>query len=303
MIALFLGILFFIVGFSVVLIFNMLIIIFVLSCVFLVLCKTLLFLRQFPILIRLLSLSPVFNFSMPSNFGEIRRGDVINHSEKIFFSLFSFKFGSIYFLFFTKKIWKENSLFELGKIINLNNIQKLPRYEIINQKYDEYENFLFYKHNHNIRKNMEKELSGYNEMLDMELEENNKTDESITNKINLYTAIVSVIIPLQAAFFKLNNNKVEIATLLLLLCLVYQYLNLFLFFFRFVKIKEYNVLILENHFKKKNSSAEVLLMKYYNSMLQKDKNLFNVTILKNIQKYFRFSLITSVLIYFLIFIK
>lgn len=308
MIALFLGIIYFIGTSMILVVFNLLLLLFTLVCIFFVIYKIMVLLLRFPKIIVLLGMSPIFNFSCPSNFGEINYNDVIEHSKEMYFSLFSFKVGSIYFLFITKRIGETGYFFEMVRKVSLNDIQKLPRYERINEKYDEYITYLFgnsydKRKTGKFNKDIEKEINSYSEILEIYLDKTNRTSELTTNKINLYTAIVAVIMPLQANFFKLNNNSIGMFLFMLLLLLLYQYVNLFLFFFRYIKVKEYTELIPGNFITKKNAKAEVLLMKYYNGMLQEDKNLYNVTILKNIEKYFRYSLIISLIIYMSVLIK
>ena len=232
---------------------------------------------KFPNIVKILSFSTILNFSCPSSFGEVIIKE--NLQENIYLSLFNFKLGKRYFSFCTKKIGEENSRFYFFNCTCLENIQSLPDYKKIDIKYDKYSDFL----NSDMKR---KNLASYKEMFSIYQERVQNTRSSTENKINLYMAITAIVLSSQLALIPFKKDNFDnIFYWLILISLIYQYVNLILFIFEYIKVKAVKEISIETSIKSADAEKKLLLMQYYNYMVERESNTFNITLLKNIEKY------------------
>lgn len=254
-----------------------------------------LFKRQW--LFKLLSYSPIFNFSCPENFGDI--DDNIDH--KIFFSLICIKFGLCYATFISVKVDKQKLInhekmekYRL-RIIWLEQFQFID-YDNINKKYNEYERYLKTK--------SDKDKEDYAKILTTSINDLHAKEQSSQNKVNFYMVIITIFFSVYTSSFyfkditKLNSYlfNSHSLTLLLLIGLAYQFFNTFCFIAKYSQIKSFRGIKLNSQIHSCTPLNSRILVLYYNCLLLKNATTLDVTLIKNIQKYILFMLTFTLLI-------
>ena len=247
---------------------------------------------RYPKLVKILSFSPILNFSSPSNFGEILVQDNELKQSDINYSLLNLKLGTIYISLLTRKVNDDSMEWRMYNIVNLKNIQNLPDYTKIDKVYDEYETFL--------KSSTQQNINSYKEILSVYKDKIESKMSYIDNKINFYMAITAIVVPLHASLFsnESTDSVVRPFFFVLLLILCYQYLNLVILLYEYMKVKAGREIILKNLLTSNKPDVDGLLMLYYHYMVQRDRSVFNVSLLKNIEKYIVFIFLTSLLIFF-----
>lgn len=247
---------------------------------------------RYPKLVKILSFSPILNFSSPSNFGEILVQDNKLKQSDINYSLLNLKLGTIYISLLTRKVNDDSMEWRMYNIVNLKNIQNLPDYTKIDKVYDEYEIFL--------KSSTQQNINSYKEILSVYKDKIESKMSYIDNKINFYMAITAIVVPLHASLFSNESTGVidKPFFLVLLFTLCYQYLNLVILLYEYMKVKAGKEVTLKSLLRSKNPDVSGLLMLYYHYMIQCDRSVLNVSLLKNIEKYIVFIFITSLFIFF-----
>ncbi|AUJ29803.1 hypothetical protein [Liquorilactobacillus hordei] len=231
------------------------------------------------VLVKLLSFSPIFNFSYPENFGNLIG---INYEKQVlYFSLVCLKLGTFYFVICSQEI--NNKKYHLFKFFSLKKIQKkVPTDICINEKYESYKKYLSL-----ISK---KKIEQHAEILKNHKAEDNRTIAAEETKINIYMVVTSIIFPVDLNYLsKLDTKSFAILGIIF----AYQYINILGLISEFLKVKAVKKITLKSQLFSSNPLKAMVLALYYDHINLYVQNRFIVTLVKNMEIYIAYTLFTT----------
>lgn len=231
-------------------------------------------------LVSFLSRSPVLSITEDKSFHEILIRS--NMEFTIFrYSIFSLGIGSskIYILTYSKK-----DGFNWYKILPMSEIVKLPSEEEVLEKVRNYSDHIVTKESNEVEIEIDFLKYKINE------EENRKNIAS--GKINNYTAIVLVLIPLIfASGLKLVLDLKNVSLIILVIAILYSIINMIIFILDFYKVKSF----LRSSFgdlKKSQNHLNKLAESYYHDWYSiKSESCLFVTYVRNVERYMKITMI------------
>lgn len=233
------------------------------------------------IILRFYSHLPFLATTDDNNFGTIELSEADddgNHSYR--FSLISLNFGSRVFHFITYNLSKKK--FCLFYKLELEKCEKLKDKgdaEKINNKTKEYKDEHVTQLN-DVEGSIEKEFLRY--LIDNQ----SSIINTSVNKINIYTAIILVMIPVAIAFFniKMLYNVFEAVLLLLIL---YCILNIVIFVFDSIKVRGIQLSSFSELKKSKTKNIDIISSFYFDWQMLRDKSVIWVSYVKNIELWMK----------------
>jgi hypothetical protein len=235
-----------------------------------------------------LSRSPIFSVTNDKRFHEVSRPEDSQLSD-LRFSLLSFGIGTLKLYLFT---YKKGEPFKFMKLLYFRDIVVLPPDEVISEKVSNYHNHLTSKKATDIKNEIE--FLKYK----IEAEENRKSTAAA--KINMYTTITLVLIPLMFSVGLKhvlgNNNAFVIITVT---AIIYNTANLLIFIFTFYKVQSFSrsgfgdLKISQNHMTK---LAESYYQDWYS--IKSEATSF-VSYVTNVERYTKYTIIFMILFMFL----
>lgn len=235
-----------------------------------------------------LSMSPVISITMDQNF----HGIPFNNNKpynNFRYSLISFGYGAIKIYIIT---YKKDNGFAFLKILKLSEIVKLPSEEEILQKIVAYRNHIADKEPNVIDIEID--------FLKYKIDDEEKVKDLSNSKINNYSAIVMVLIPLMLSSglkFVLDlNNKLLI---IIGFAMLYNLINVIAYIFDFYKVKSFSRSTFKD-LKESQDHNKKLAESYYEDWYSiRAEAPFFVSYVKNVEKYIKISMIF--MIFFIIF--
>lgn len=229
----------------------------------------------------LLSYSPILRITDDLRFGKIENGSL----ERLRISFLSFNFGKRIIHFFTYYIeTKEMNFF---KIINLEKVCNYPN-DKADKAYDSYKK--------EIETVNDDKILIHKETLMYKINQIEGTKNKTFNKYVAYIAIIALILPLYGVQLSKLHNFIGDYKVVFLIVLVYILVNLLLFFHDFMKVKGYNRTRFNSIRKSDTPLKEFTESLYYEWLTIKSESTFQVTLIKNIEKYMVGFVVISVLL-------
>ncbi|MFL7944362.1 hypothetical protein ACKA0G_28310 (plasmid) [Priestia megaterium] len=224
-------------------------------------------------LFKIMSWSPLFRITDDSRFNEITKD-----SRQFRFSIFSFNLGIRSFYFLT---WDTSKKFKLIYKLNLYEVHKfnqnIARY---GNEYDLYLEELDYKDSDRI--NVEREF------LTQRISETENIKNKTFNKFLAYIAIIVFILPLYAP--KLQNLLPFLKSYKVVYVIVMAYIivNLFFLSFEITRVKKVGRVKfrgIRNESRQGVAEKKLNALLFYEWHLHNNESTFEVSIIKNIEKY------------------
>jgi len=222
-------------------------------------------------LCKLLSYSPIFRITDDLQFGEIKS----NSLERLRISLVSFNFGKRIIHFFSYYI--ETKKMSFFKIINLEKLCNYSDNDKVNKAYNSYKK--------EIDTINDDKILMHKETLMYKISQIEGTKNKTFNKYVAYIAIIALILPLYGAQLSKLHNFIGDYKVVFLIVLVYILVNLLLFFHDFMKVRGYNRTQFNSIRKSDTPLKEFTKSLYYEWLTIKSESTFQVTLIKNIEKY------------------
>jgi hypothetical protein len=232
-------------------------------------------------LCKILSYSPILRISDDLRFGEIKESSL----DRLRISFLSFNLGKRSIHLFT--YCTINKEFKIAKIINLEEVCNYPNDEA-DEAYDTYKVEL--------ETVSDDKVLIHKEALMYKINQLEGTKNKTFNKYVAYIAIIALILPLYGSQLGKLHNFSKDYKLLFLVALVYVLVNILLFFNDFMKVRGYNRTLFSSI---RNSDAplkELTELLFYEWRTIKSESNFQVTLIKNIEKYMIWFVIISVLL-------
>ncbi|PAV27811.1 hypothetical protein CIL05_19880 [Virgibacillus profundi] len=232
-------------------------------------------------LCKLLSYSPILRITDDLQFGKIEN----NSLERLRISFLSFNFGKRIIHFFTYYIETKEMNF-----LNIINLEKLCNYpnDKADKAYDSYKK--------EIETVNDDKVLIHKETLMYKISQIEGTKNKTFNKYVAYIAIIALILPLYGAQLSKLHNFIGDYKVLFLIALVYILINLLLFFHDFMRVRGYNRTRFNSIRKSDTPLKEFTESLYYEWLTIKSESTFQVTLIKNIEKYMIGFVIISVLL-------
>lgn len=235
------------------------------------------------IFLYLWSYCPVLALTDDSNFGtlDIRKGPLKTKNLRL--SVLCLRFGNV-IIHFTS-ICLQQKAFQFFKILKLDNYDSCNLKEVdANNKVEEYRKHL-------LQYSKIPRISNEREFLKYLLTEENERIYKSSEKINLYTTIILVAIPLIIAFLNIKDVIAYNAIQLILFSLCfYAVLNFTLLVFQTAKVRVYNKSSFSTLKNSEDTEIELNARFYYDwKMIMGKANLF-VSYVLNIQTWIKFAL-------------
>lgn len=235
-------------------------------------------------LFKIMSLSPLFRITDDSRFNQIKK-----YSTQFRFSIFSFNLGIRSFYFLT---WDASKNFKLMHTLNLYEVhqfnQNVARYE---NEYDVYLAELDNKEPNRI--NIEKEF------LNQRISETENIKNKTFNKFLAYIAIIVFILPLYAPKLQKLLPFFTSYKITYVIVMIYIIINLIALSYQILRVKSFSrVTFRDIRNERRQGVAEKKLnaMLFYEWRLHNNESTFEVSIIKNIEKYMFVLIIWSGLI-------
>lgn len=231
------------------------------------------------VIIWILSRCPLISITLDKNFHEICRRDLksFNDLKNFRYSLISLGFGVVKIYLCT---YKKNEKFKFIKILKLEDIEKIPTEKEVNNKTEIY--------NTHIESLSEKDINIEIDFLKYKIDEEEDRKSISTNKMNTYTAIVLVVIPLLSNWFIGNYYKANnILSQTSLFAIAYCMLNITLYILNFYVVRAFarscfkDLKLSSNHIAK---LAKSYYEDWYNIKSEAD---FIVTFVRNVERYIK----------------
>ncbi|OLO42374.1 hypothetical protein BTR23_03915 [Alkalihalophilus pseudofirmus] len=232
-------------------------------------------------LCKLLSYSPILRITDDSGFGEIKEGSL----DRLRISFLSFNLGKRIIHLITYCI--ETKEFKIAKIINLEEVCNYPNDEA-DEAYDTYKVELETVSDDTVLIHKEALMYKINQL--------EGTKNKTFNKYVAYIAIIALILPLYGTQLGKLHNLTDDYKLLFLVALVYVLVNLLLFFNDFMKVRGYSRSLFSSIQNSDTPLKELTELLYYEWRTIKSESNFQVTLIKNIEKYMIWFVIISVLL-------
>lgn len=230
---------------------------------------------------------PLFFFTFDKLFHDFENTGVISIKDDCRFSIFSFGWGARKFYFFTIKNRKWNFL----KMINLQEIHSIISETEANEKKSSY-----FSH---IRNLDDSKVNEEIEYLIYRIDSENNIKNMAFNKINSFNTVALIFIPLLLnSGFKIAINYKNTVNIIVTLSFIYTLVNVIVWFFDYLKVKE----SCRSQFRELKSGVsqsithEDILKKkatlyYFDWINIKSEREVMVTYVKNIERYFKISLV------------
>lgn len=235
------------------------------------------------IFLKLLSYSPFFRISDDCKFGEFNKESM--GRERL--SVFSINLGKIIIHIFTGRIDQQKD--EFFKIINLDNlINSTDDKKNIFKKYKKYKN--------EIRDLKTEKILIHKEHLMYKINQIENSKNLTFNKHLAYLAIVALLLPLYSVEFSYFEKPMDYFIILLLIVLFSILINLLVFFYSFMKVRGYSRSTFKDFRTSHTPLSQFTLSLYYEWQNLNNEKAYQVTLMKNIEKYMvRFIIITILL--------
>jgi hypothetical protein len=232
-------------------------------------------------LCKIISCSPFLRISDDLRFGEIKESSL----GRLRISFLSFNFGKriIHLITYCPKT-KE---IKIAKIINLEEVCNYPNDEA-DEAYDTYKVEL--------KTVSDDKVLIHKEALMYKINQLEGTKNKTFNKYVAYIAIIALILPLYGTQLGKLHTLTYDYKLLFLVALIYVLVNLLLFFNDFMKVRGYNRTLFSSIRNSKTPLKELTELLYYEWRTIKSESNFQVTLIKNIEKYMIWFVIISVLL-------
>lgn len=234
-------------------------------------------------IIYLLSRSPIFSITLDRAFHNI---DNKNYEfEELRFSLLSLGLG-IYKVYFAT--YKKGEGCKVCKVLRLNDVAKLPSKTEISEMVKVYSEHIATKEPEEIEIEID--------FLKYKIADKESTKSTATNKINNYTAIILVFIPLICAnglkFVLELKSKLFI---ILAIMIIYSLVNIIIYILNFYKVNSFlrsSFIDLMNSPKHQNKLAESYYEDWY--PIKKEAPIF-VNYVVNVERYLKITIVFMVL--------
>lgn len=235
----------------------------------------------------IMSRFPIFSFTFDKLFHDFSMTDNVNFKDDCRISVFSFGFGARKLYFLTKK----NRKCAFAKIINLTDAHRVISVAEATEKKD---NYFTHISNFNVLKvNEEVEYLRYR------IDSENDTKNMAFNKINSFNTVALIFIPLLLnSGFKLVINYKNTFNIIMTISFIYSLINVITWFFDYLKVKESCRSRFAELKAKVDSSGEDLdilkekaTLYYFDWINIKSEREVMVTYVKNIERYFKISLV------------
>lgn len=232
-------------------------------------------------LCKLLSYSPILRITDDSGFGEIKEGSL----DRLRISFLSFNLGKRIIHLITYCI--KTKEFKIAKIINLEEVCNYPNDEA-DEAYDTYKVELETVSDDTVLIHKEALIYKINQL--------EGTKNKTFNKYVAYIAIIALILPLYGTQLGKLHNLTDDYKFLFLVALVYVLVNLLSFFNDFMKVRGYSRTLFSSIQKSDMPLKELTELLYYEWRTIKSESNFQVTLIKNIEKYMVSFVLISVLL-------
>lgn len=232
-------------------------------------------------LCKLLSYSPILRITDDLRFGEIKNCSL----ERLRISLLSFNLGKRIIHLFTYCI-KDKEI-KIVKIINLEKVCNYPN-DKADEAYDSYKK--------EIKTVSDDNVLVHKETLMYKINQLEVTKNKTFNKYVAYIAIIALILPLYGTQLSKLYNFIGTYKALFLIALVYVLVNLLLFFNDFIKVRGYSRTLFSSIRKSDTPLKEFTESLYYEWLTIKSESNFQVTLIKNVEKYMIGFVMISVLL-------
>jgi hypothetical protein len=176
---------------------------------------------------------------------------------------------------------------KIAKIINLEEVCNYPNDEA-GEAYDAYKEEL--------ETARDDKVLIHKEAITYKINQLEGTKNKTFNKYVAYIAIIALILPLYGTQLSKLHNFTDDYKLLFLVALVYVLVNLLLFFNDFMKVRGYNRTLFSSIRNSDTPLKELTELLYYEWLTIKNESNFQVTLIKNIEKYMIWFVIISVLL-------
>lgn len=227
----------------------------------------------------LLSRSPVFSTTLDKQFHDISRNNFTFNDLR--FSLFSLGLGIRKIYIFS---WKYNEKFSFIKVLNLNDINKLPREQEIQNKLDLYHEFI----NNKDKSDIQCEI----DFLKYKIDQDENTKNLTKSKANNYTAVVLVLIPLILTIMPNITNKLNnTLKIIFWIIIIYNSINVVIYLLDFYKVRSFNRSTFAD-IKQSDKHLNKLAESYYEDWYSiKSESSFFVTYVTNVERYFKYCIL------------
>ena len=238
------------------------------------------------IIIKILSYSPIFRITDDRLFGEVRKE--FTDKENIRISLFSINIGDRIIHFFTYRF--SDKKFKPFYILSLSKVHPFPNLKDINKSYDEYKDELS-------KISQEKYLT-HKETLMHKISQIEAVKNKTFNKFLAYISIIAFILPLFSAQFTKLYSIEKSYQKIFVFYVIYLFINLICFIYKFIKVQGINRVTFRSIRRSPEPLMEFVLLLYYEWKTLTQESTFQVTIIKNIEKY-----MTAIIIWCIAFIS
>ena len=232
----------------------------------------------------LFSRSPICSITLDKQFHNISANNFNPTDLRI--SIFSLGLGIKKIYMFT---WKYNEKFSLIKVLDLNDINKLPSNEEIRVKTNLYHEFI---------KDMEStDIESEIDFLKYKITQAENTKNLTISKANNYTTVMLVLITLILTITPNNINKMNINFKLLIgIIIVYNLINIVIYLLEFYKVRSFNrskFSDLKQSDKHLNKLAESYYADWYSI---KGEASFFVTYVVNVERYLKYFILLLIIV-------
>ncbi|MGG3562741.1 hypothetical protein ABES03_14195 [Neobacillus rhizosphaerae] len=237
--------------------------------------------------VKIFSWSPFCRISDDRFFGEIRRGETQKHNLRI--SLFSFNMGKWILHLFTYNFTNMKPKFLF--VLNLSKVHIYPDLNRLGANYNVYENEL--------KQITEQEkLSIQKDALAHKVTQIETVKNQTFNKFLAYLSISVFILPLYSAQFNKIYSIESIYKKTFIIILAYLFINLIYFFYKFIKVKSVERVTFNSIRSSQDPLITFILMLYYEWRSMVQESTYQVTLIKNIEKYIMAIISWSLIILF-----
>lgn len=217
-----------------------------------------------------------------TRFGQINSKSL----QRLRISLISFNFGKklihlLTFCFKTKEL-------KLVKIIDLERICKYPDEEKASNAWELYKE--------EIKEASDETILLQKEALTYKIYQLETTKNRTFNKYVAYIAIVALVLPLYESELSKLYEYFKNYKIVFVIGLVYTLINLLFFFNEFMKVRGYSRTTFNSVRKSKTPLKELTESIYYEWFTIKSETEFQVTLIKNIEKYMKSFVVISILL-------